>query len=280
MSSLQNVADVANVSTDVTDIKAVTDLLPDAGALTSIAQNATVALDATVAKAATVALDATVAKEATLTVPVADAAANVNARDVTGNKTDAASDTIGVASLIALIRKTLDEAKETEQHIHNYERWIGPAAVPSGENHVADPLGEPGGAPAGVITSFQFTSGPNNTWGPAVQIFGATDAAVCLPSGLQAFYDLHRLRPTDAEEDKRDWIIRIIEGTSAAAGVAADTYLVVPMFMEKSTKVPLPVELIDERVPAGTKHWAQVLLTTNNNEETLDLQFGLHGYPE
>lgn len=57
-------------------IEAVTDLIPDDGAMTSIAQ------------AATVALDATVAKEATLAVPAADAAANVDWGDVIGNKND------------------------------------------------------------------------------------------------------------------------------------------------------------------------------------------------
>ena len=52
---------------DTAAIKAVTDLLPNGGALTSLAQDSTVAKDATVAKAATVALDATVAKAAALT---------------------------------------------------------------------------------------------------------------------------------------------------------------------------------------------------------------------
>lgn len=88
MSSLQNVADVASINADIADIKAVTDLLPDAGALTSIAQNATVALNATVAKDATVALDSTVAKEATLS-------------DVQ------------------------EEVEETEQHFHNIQRIAG-----------------------------------------------------------------------------------------------------------------------------------------------------------
>jgi len=215
----------------------------------------------------------------TLAVPAANAITNISMRDVVGNKLDAASDTAGTASLVALLRTTYAETEIVEHHMHAYERWIGPAAISVGETHIADPLGEVGGTPAGVQTSFQFTSGANKTWGPAVQIFGSTDAAVCLPAGDQAFYDLHRLRPFDAGANKLDWYIRIIAGTSAAAGVIADTYLTIPLFVDNLDKVKAPVELIDERHIAGTKMWAQVLETTNNDEETLNLQFGLHGYP-
>ena len=91
---LGNPAPIEDLEADVTAIMAVTDLIPNAGAMTSIAQdatvalNATVALDATVAKDATVALDATVAKEATLT-------------DVQ------------------------EEVEETEEHFHNIRRAAG-----------------------------------------------------------------------------------------------------------------------------------------------------------
>ena len=68
---------INDIETDVTGIKAVTDVIPDAGVMSSIAQDSTVALDATVAKSATVALDATVAKEATLGVPAVSIAADI-----------------------------------------------------------------------------------------------------------------------------------------------------------------------------------------------------------
>lgn len=212
-------------------------------------------------------------------VSAANSTNNTLSSEVIGNKLDAATDTADTASLVALVRNALVDSAITEQHRHAYERWIGRAAVPVGESHVADPLGEVGGTPAGVITSFQFTSGANKTWGPAVQIFGSADAAVCLPAGDQAVFDLHRLRPTDAGTNKLDWYVRIIAGDSAAAGVTADTYLVIPLFVDNVDKVKLPVELIDKRHDAGTKMWAQVLLISNNDEVTLDLQFGLHGYP-
>ena len=217
---------------------------------------------------------------ATLAVPAPDSTANTYERDVIGNKEDVASETVDVASLVALLRKTLAEAHEIERHLHNYERWFGPAAVASGEDHVADPIGEVGGTPAGVITSFQFTSGANKSWGTAVQIFGATDAAVVLPSGRQAVFDLHRMRPTASQFSGRDWYLRIIAGASAAAGVTADTYSILPLFVDTTRKVQTPVDMITEREDAGTKMWVQALQTTNNSQETLDLQFAAHGYPE
>lgn len=174
----------------------------------------------------------------------------------------------------------LNEVEEVERHVHNYERWFGPAAVASGEDHVADPVGEVGGTPAGVVTSFTLTSGANKTWGAAVQIFGATDAAVVLPTGKQAAFDIHRLQPTGTNSDKKDWFLRVIAGTSAAAGVTADTYTTIPLFVEDTDKVQTPVELITEHETAGTKMWVQLLYLADNTQKTVDLQFAAHGYPE
>ena len=214
-----------------------------------------------------------------VSVPTANSASNIYIADAIGNKTDIASETVNVASLIALSRKILSEAHEIERHLHNYERWIGPAAVASGEDHVADALGEVGGTPAGVITSFQLTSGANKTWGTAVQIWGATDSALILPTGRQAYFELHRLRIIDVQTNTHDWFLRIIAGASAAAGVSADTYGIIPLFVENTNKIVTPVELLDERMIAGTKLWIQLLHTSDNDAETMDLQFGVHGYP-
>jgi len=75
MTSIAQEATLEDVETDVAAIMAVTDGLPDAGALTSIAQ------------------DATVAKEATLAVSEADSADNDDWGDVIGNKNDTHSGT-------------------------------------------------------------------------------------------------------------------------------------------------------------------------------------------
>jgi len=182
-----------------------------------------------------------------------------------------------LTEVLADIASVYAETAEIERHIHNYERWFGPAAGASGENHIADPLGEVGGTPAGVVTSFRVTSGASNIWGTALQIWGATDCTL-LPSGLQDYFDLHRMRATAAEVDKQNWFLRIIAGTSAAAGVTADTYSVLPMFVENTDKTIHPIDLLNDRVAAGTKVWVQLLYVDNTTEKYVDLQFGIHGY--
>lgn len=214
-----------------------------------------------------------------LTVPTADGSANLTVRDVVGNKEDVASDTADVVSLMGVLRKTLFEAHESERHLHNTERWFGPAAAASGEDHVADPLGEVGGTPAGVITSFRATSGANKTWGTAVQIWGADDYLL-MPAGKQAYQDAHRLLPTNAEVDKDTWLLRISIGNSAASAVSDDDYLTLPLFIEATDKAQTPVELITDRAPAGAKIWMELLHVDNDDAKYVDLQFGIHGYPE
>ena len=171
------------------------------------------------------------------------------------------------------------EVNEIERHLHNYTRWIGPAASPSGENHIADSLGHAGDTPLGVITSFQFTSGATKDWGTAVQIWGATDSALILPAGRQAYFDLAQLRVTDAQTDTHDWLLRIIAGATAAAGVTAGTFSDIPLFVENTNKTVTPTNYGMERRIAGTKMWGQLLHMTDDDAETLDAQFAIHGYP-
>jgi len=211
-------------------------------------------------------------------VPDPDSIANAQMRDAIGNKEDIASETADTTSLIGLMRKAVVEAHQIERHLHNIELWFGPAAVAVGEDHVADLLGEVGGIPSGVITSFRATSGANKSWGPAVQIWGATDYGL-MPATKQAFQDSHRLRVTAAEVDKNEWLLRIIVGTSAAAGVTARTYGIIPLFVENTNKVLHPTDVITERAAAGSKIWMQLLHVTNNDAKYVDIQFGIHGYP-
>jgi len=215
-------------------------------------------------------------------IPTVDVADNAQMRDVIGNKTDAAASTADVVSLIGLTRKTLDEATETKRHHHNVERWFGPAASASGTTHVADPIGEVGGTPAGVITSFRVTTGANKTWGTALQVWGSTDYTL-MPTGKQAFLDMHRFRVTTAETDRKNWYFRIIaDDTSAAGGVTADTYGAVAIFVENTDKVEAPIEIITDRIAQtdGIMVWIQALNPDDNDADYIDLQFGIHGYPE
>ena len=215
-------------------------------------------------------------------VPTANAVTNAVMRDVIGNKTDAAARTADVTSLVGLTRKALDEATEVARHFHNFERWFGPAATPSGTAHVADPIGEVGGTPAGVITSFRVTTGANKTWGTALQIWGSTDYTL-MPTGKQASLDIHRFRTTTAETDRKNWYLRIIEDdVSAAAGVTADTYTTIPIFIENTDKSVDPVDMLMARIlqTNATMMWVQALNPDDNDADYIDLQFGVHGYPE
>jgi hypothetical protein len=187
-------------------------------------------------------------------------------------------DSAPIDGLLGVSGSLGQKVHETEKHFHNWERWFGPAAVASGENHIADPLGEVGGTPAGVTTSFQVTSGVNNEWGTAIQVFGATDAAVIFPSGKQVKFDVHHIRFTDVETDRLEWLVRVICGTSAAAGVTAETYTQKPFFIEKTNKNDADAEVMMERCTAGDKVWLQALNTSNASALYLDIQFGAHGY--
>ena len=215
-------------------------------------------------------------------VPTANAVTNAVMRDVIGNKTDAAARTADVTSLVGLTRKALDEATEVARHFHNFERWFGPAATPSGTAHVADPIGEVGGTPAGVITSFRVTTGANKTWGTALQIWGSTDYTL-MPTGKQASLDIHRFRISMAETDRKNWYLRIIEDdVSAAAGVTADTYTTIPIFVENTDKSVDPIDILMARIlqTDATMMWVQALNPDDNDADYIDLQFGVHGYPE
>ena len=56
---------------------------------------------------------------------------------------------------------------EIERHLHSGGRWFEAAAVPDGEDHVADRIGSGAGA-------FEIDAG-NDTWGDWTQILGADD---------------------------------------------------------------------------------------------------------
>ena len=111
------ISDVSTIDGIVDDIKVVTDAIPDAGVMSSIAQGTDLAtLDGKVA------LDSTVAKEATLStvdgkvdtidafhdVPAQDSADNVVMSDVIGNKTDTHNGT-----------SIYGKATKLDEHFHN-----------------------------------------------------------------------------------------------------------------------------------------------------------------
>ena len=55
-------------------------------------------------------------------------------------------------SLYSLERQNVDSVLEHDEHFHTNEKWMGVAAVPSGETHVADRMGP-------SIAAFALVSG-------------------------------------------------------------------------------------------------------------------------
>jgi hypothetical protein len=207
-------------------------------------------------------------------VPAADSVANNYTQDVTGNKADVASEAVGTASLVALLRQILsdlgeieDETEEIDQHVHNIERWWGAVAVPDETNAID----------ANVTRDFAATSG-NDDWGAAIPILGTADDPT--PNG-EILFDAHRVLFTDMDDDTSLWRFRIIYGygTSAAA-IGAGQWTEVPVITNatpgnRAGGVASNIKMIVLSV--GIKLWAQAWNATLG--EILSFQYGTHSYP-
>lgn len=197
----------AATTADMTAVKAVTDLIPDAGAMTSIAQESTL--------------------------------------------TDVES-----------------EVEETEQHLHNVERWWGALAGPTETNAIE----------SNVTRPYAATSG-NDDWGAAIPIIGTADNPGV--SGLSTEFDVHELLITDLDDDTTPWKIRLIYGTgTSAAAITAGQFTermvqtnAVPGNRAGGTPVAFKMIILD----VGTKVWAQAWNDTNG--EVASFFVGVHGYP-
>lgn len=199
-------------------------------------------------------------------VPLADSAVNAFIRDVLGNKLDVASDGVA-ASLVALVRESLDVLAEHDEHFHNLERWWGATGAPSETNAIA----------ATVTVDFAATSGADD-WGAAIPILGTADDPT---PNSQLIFDAHRIIFTDLDADTSLWRFRIIfgYGTSAAA-IGAGQWTEIPVITNavpgnRSGGVASQVKII--RLPVGIKLWAQSWNQTGG--EILSFQWGVHGYP-
>ena len=154
---------------------------------------------------------------------------------------------------------------EVERHFHSYENWFGAAAVPSGETHVADRIGQ-------GINPFSIDAG-NLTWGSWVQIIGSSDTPA---RGASPKYDLHKVLFT-ATERNVVYFFQLAFGDSGAAGLAAGDYTE-SVFIPTSNQIDSgPVIIQDRRKDAGTKAWARCLSLASDTG-TMSFYFGLHEY--
>jgi len=197
---------------------------------------------------------------------------------VVGGLTDVAAETEDTATLVALARYNIAEAKEIERHLHNWERWFAIAQTNLSATRFAECLSVLALAADDPWT--RLTPGAVNVWGSDVQIWGSDDAATILPTGHQLVLDFHRLRLHDANDDKKTYIMQIVSSpTSAADGRTAGTFTEFPLFIEKGSKSPAPIEIMYDRVDGTHGIWVRIMTTDGTDASTLDVQFGVHGYP-
>ena len=241
MSTLHNPADLATLETAASAIQAVTDALPDAGALSTI-------------NAATVAIQA-------VTDALPDAGALTTIDTDTSKIDDAATSGLAGTSNSLAYR-----VHELERHFHNVERWWGAAAVPDETNAIA----------ATVTVPFVAVSG-DNTWGAAIPICGTADNPVL---STDAKFDIHRLLIVSLDDETDAWRIRIIWGTGTSAdAITAGQWSEIMLqsnAVPGNRAGGQPLDVIMRRETVGTKLWAQVW--NNTNRETMSFYWGAHGY--
>jgi len=259
-------ADLDNGTDGLGALKALIDLLQiDTSAIIADLDNATDGLGAL-----KILIDA---------IPTTMVGTNLAATEaVLGTITDTADETVDTATVVSLTRKNLEEAHEIERHLHNWERWFAIAQTNLSATRFAECLSVLALAADDPWT--RLTPGAVNVWGSDVQIWGSDDAATVLPSGHQLVLDFHRLRLHDANDDKITYIMQIVSSpTSAADGRTAGTFTEFPLFIEKGDKSPAPIEVLYDRVTGTDGVWARIMTIDGTIASTLDVQFGVHGYP-
>lgn len=162
-----------------------------------------------------------------------------------------------------LDNKILNEAETINFHFHNRERWLGVAAVPVGETHVAD---------TDSMTGFQIDAG-NDAWGSWVQIVGSEDTPVI--TGMTKV-DMHRIMVTDVEIKKVITRIQFAGGEDPDAEVATvngnyTEIIVTPDNDGKQDAYDIKIP----RFPTGIKGWARCWIK-GTDTGTIDFFIGIH----
>jgi len=163
----------------------------------------------------------------------------------------------------------LASALETERHLHNWERWFAAAAVPDGEDHVADSI---------LTSDVPFVvDGGADDWGVWLQILGATDTPAI--AGNTKF-DAHRLLFTAHEVNNNLYLIQYAAGASCAAALSAGTYTEFGVTTGGGNSQISPVGIIMRRRDIGTKIWIRTWASNQAGGGTLSFIHGIHEYPE
>lgn len=172
-------------------------------------------------------------------------------------------DNQAVNGLVGVEDSLAYKVHEIEKHLHNWERWIGLAAVPSGETHRFD---------IDSMTPFQMDAG-NDTWGAWLQIVGSTDFPIT--AGMTK-RDAHRFMISDVERDTTATRVQVAGGEDADAAVAAGNYSEF-MFIPLKNSSQLPVIIMTGRASSATKGWARCWVA-GQDTGTVDFFLGVHEY--
>ncbi len=159
------------------------------------------------------------------------------------------------------------EAWRVDKHIHAHEKWMGVAAIPNPETHVADRMG-PGIVPFALLTG-------NDAFGNWVQVMGSSDSPI--QSG-KTLMDAHRaiITTTDSTEA---FLVQFVIGESAdiAAKIAVEDFTEFPYISATNNGDSGLTNVITKGIPSGTKVWARAICI-GLDAKTINIYVGLHEY--
>ena len=163
-----------------------------------------------------------------------------------------------------LLRRTEQEAYETEHHLHNRERWFGKLGA-----QTATDWGD-----EASLTPYRAISG-NGVFGADANdealVLGTDDTPAI--AGMVS-YDAHRLM-ISAASTATDWILRIIYGTGTMADAETAGEYTDVMLTEAKKGVPVDV-MMPRTTCASCKVWVRAKNATN--DATIDFFIGIHEY--
>lgn len=229
-------------------VKAVTDAIPDAGAMTTISTD-TARLTAARAQILTDWING-----GRLDLILDEILSNI------GAPSDAGSLTL-LASLFALARKAAKESWEADHHNHTRERWLGLAGASEGWAPYALPVANGG------------------NFGAWTEILDAADTPIIAGS---THYDPHRVLIVDVPQTKERLLVQFAWGAVAATAYGDGDYTEVYDLPEKPADgktAPLPVRI--PRLPTDTLLWARAKQENADAADgTVDFFLGIHEYTD
>lgn len=161
--------------------------------------------------------------------------------------------------------ENVQDAALVEDHLHNYERVLGLAAVPTA-THFAD---------LDSLTPFVVTAG-NGVFGAETQVLGTGDTPIRAGSN---YFDPRKWSITDVS-NANPYILRVIWGTPAqtvAAAEAAGQFTETTIHQPTANGQNKPQEVFHPRVPSHSQLWIKALAGAPGR--TISLLHILHEYP-